>query len=218
MPADIIAYLRRCRPFQVLPDAELTVLAALARCEVHRHGELNLDLTAVLERFYIVLRGGVALYRLAPDGHKLTVDTKREGAVFWVHSRESKSSVEVLSNGTLLCHFAMREIRRLMLTHAAFAVALFDDLTQVTVRVADRLGEWVHGTVVVRLAHTLATCALANEQRMVSETHDQLAWLAGASRPTVTKELQRLRAEGLIAFRPHQHGIHVPDPKRLLTL
>jgi biotin operon repressor len=85
-------------------------------------------------------------------------------------------------------------------------------------RVADRLGEWAHGTVVVRLAHTLATCALANEQRMVSETHDQLAWLTGASRATVTKELQQLRAMGLIAFSPHHHGIHVPDPERLLTL
>jgi CRP-like cAMP-binding protein len=219
---DLVGCLRQSHLFRALPATALTVLAAQVRCEVHRRGELYLDPAEAFERCYLVVQGQVSFYRLAPGGRKLTMDIKRDGEVFWFASRDTsggpRSHAEVLSDDTLLCHLALRDVRRLMVAHPPFALALFDDVYRLAVRLSDRLEELALEAVAVRLAHTLATRARENAQRIVTETHDELAWLTGASRATVTKELQRLRSRGLIAFQPHHHGIHVPDPERLLAL
>lgn len=220
--ANLGARLRQSRPFRELPDAALAEVVAMARCAAYHRGELYVDPAATFEHFYVVLRGRVSLYRLTPDGRKLTIDLKQDGDVFWFTSRDAaggaKSCAEVLRDGTLICRLALRDVRHLMLAHAPFAVALFDELLSVTARLTDRLEELAYDVVAVRLAHTLAARAQANADHMVTETHDELAWLTGASRATVTKELQRLRAARLIATHPHHHGIHVPDPGRLRML
>jgi hypothetical protein len=109
-PSDIVGYLRQCKPFNELPDAALAEVALQARCGIYRRGALYLDPAEALGRFYVIVRGSVGFYRLAPDGHKLTLDINREGAFFWIAAREwvdgVKSNIEVLSGGTLLCDFA----------------------------------------------------------------------------------------------------------------
>jgi CRP-like cAMP-binding protein len=220
-PVDIVHCLRQAGPLRGLTGAALAELASRMRCEVHRRGELYLD-PAALERFYVVLRGQVSFYRLASDGRKLTMDIKRAGDVYWFAARDwpagLRISAEVLSDDTLLGCLALPDVRRLMMVHPSFALALFDEVCGVARRLADRVEELAHESVAVRLAHTLATRARASEQQVVTETHDELAWLTGASRARVTKELQRLRQAGLIAYAPHHHGIRVLDPERLGAL
>jgi RNase P/RNase MRP subunit p29 len=65
--------------------------------------------------------------------------------------------------------------------------------------------------VKVRLAHTLARLAAGDEGHVVWETHETLAWLIGASREKVTKEVCCLRRQGLVTYPSHHHGIRIVD-------
>lgn len=216
---DVATSLRQSPPFQVLPDDVLTPLTTAAQYHIYHRGELSLDAAKAVARVYVVLQGRVGFYRLDPAGHKLMIHTVRDGDVFWFMSPEwadgAKGRTEVLHEQTILCSLAWSKVQHLMLTYPLFTAALFTELARATADIADRLGEWVHPAVATRLAHTLAKSARADANQMVTETHEELAELIGASRATVTTELQRLRAAGLITSYPHRHGLYVPHPECL---
>ncbi len=69
-----------------------------------------------------------------------------------------------------------------------------------------------------RLARSLTRLAASSHQHLVQETHQEPLWLVGASRETVTKELNRLRRLKLVNYEQHHSGIQVTDMERLGSL
>jgi len=71
--------------------------------------------------------------------------------------------------------------------------------------------------VPTRLAHELARLARYDPECMVCETHGELASRIGTSQQEVTRGLQHLVQEGLIAPTNHRHGIMVLDVDSLAS-
>jgi CRP-like cAMP-binding protein len=214
--------------FQLLRDDALLEIAALAQCRTYGQGALITASSTAFSEFFVILRGGVRFYLLSRDGRKTTLNALHEGRVFWygpadlfaipTQPTSAEHCAEVLAGGAILCSMPLSYVRRLMAEHPPFAQALFDQVCRWTLEFCDRIGEMAHDQVTIRLAHTLARLARASDDHVVTETHDELAWWVGTSRARVTKELHRLRALGLIDYRPHRHGIRVLEPERLCLL
>jgi CRP/FNR family transcriptional regulator len=226
--AEVCRSLQGNQFFRLLPDAALLEVAATARCRTCAHGELITAASTAFSDFFVILRGGVRFYLLSRDGRKITLNLLHEGCVFWYGPSDlfalpgdaagASHCAEALDGDTVLCSMPQSAVRRLMAEHPAFALALFDQVCRWTLEFCDRVWEMAHDQVTIRLAHTLARLAQASATQVVIETHDELAWWVGTSRERVTKELHRLRALGLIEYRPHRRGIRVPDPARLSAL
>ncbi len=110
--------------------------------------------------------------------------------------------------------------RQLMIASPAFSLHVVELLTN---RMSDfhyRVGEFLAQNVEQRLAQTLLSISRVDpeataqtDRTLIRLTHEELANLLGARRPTISAILSRFAADGLIAKKGR--AIDVVDPDRL---
>ena len=160
------------------------------------------------ETAHLLLRGAARLYRLGAGAREVTLDVHLPGELLGVSALRPGTCYGMYAEAmddTETLMLGQDALARLHRTHPAAALALTEQLTAQTRSVQARLSGLVFLEVSQRLA--LALLALAErEGEWDGETlalkerisHQDLAYVVGSTRETITKLLGDFRARGLL--------------------
>ena len=193
--------------FHTIPAEVLDQLAALAKVERFRHGELVHPAWKRFDRFWVVMNGGVQCTAHATDGSATTIAVFGRGSYFGsgAMADDTRKPVEVLAIGsTELAAWnmadlqpliegneeAQRFLRTLIFRRLLAAATLYRDAIAAPLpeRIARRL-----------LSQALAAgCSELGAETTLHVSQQDLATMVGAGRTIVSKELQRLEGNGVV--------------------
>jgi CRP/FNR family cyclic AMP-dependent transcriptional regulator len=210
--------------FQDLSPQEMADLAAHAPMRTAAAGTLLWSPHEPQKVLFIVKAGSVRIYRLSPEGRRLTLAVLGPGAIFGemelLGQRMGEGFAEALEP-SVLCLMSEEDVRSMLLADPRIASRIITGLGRRLVEVEQRLADTVLKTAPQRVAAVLCRLATAAPEPglfaprglHIRLTHEQLAELVGTTRETATKLLGELRATGLV--RLHRGGIVVLDLDRL---
>jgi CRP/FNR family cyclic AMP-dependent transcriptional regulator len=199
--------------FQDLTPQEMADLAAHAPMRTAAAGTLLWAPHEPQKVLFIVKAGSVRIYRLSPEGRRLTLAVLGPGALFGemdlIGQRMGEGFAEALEP-SVLCLMSEQDVRSMLLTDTRIATRIITGLGRRLADVEQRLADTVLKTVPQRVAAVLCRLATAappeagpfiQRSPQIRLTHEQLAELVGTTRETVTKLLGELRAAGLVRLR-----------------
>ncbi len=220
-PTTPVFCLSEVEVFQDLTPHEMANLSAHAPMRTAPVGTLLWSPHEPHPVLFIVKAGSVRIYRLSPEGRRLTLAVLGPGALFGemelIGQRMGEGFAEALEP-SVLCLMSEEDVRSMLLADTRIATRMITGLGRRLAEVEQRLADTVLKTVPQRVAAVLCRLATAAPPETglfpqrgphIRLTHEQLAELVGTTRETATKLLGELRAAELVKLR--RGGIVVLD-------
>lgn len=161
------------------------------------------------EGFYFVKRGKVRLYTLNPEGKQFTLDILTEGNVFGEMNGISLGTRAVYIETMEECDICLMNKQRFeqfLIEHPEFMMRLMNVLSERIKRMSELTQTLALGNLHEKVIHNLFR--LAEQMGWIEEdeycriqlglTHQEIAWMAGATRESVTIVMQDLAKSGRI--------------------
>lgn len=197
--------LREFDLFQDLSDDEVMSIGTAAPMATLPAGQALYAPDHPSEVLFILKKGRIRLFQIAPDGRTMTTTIITAGQVFGemaaLGQHLDQTYAETLEP-CVVCLMSRTDVERLLLADPRIATRIAEFLGS---RVADlerRLGDSVLKSAPERICATLGRLAGDEDgDATIRLTHAQLADLVGTSRETTTKVLGELAERGLIALR-----------------
>jgi CRP/FNR family transcriptional regulator, cyclic AMP receptor protein len=196
-------YLSNIQVFRDLSPHELAAMdrqLTMSTCEPGRIFYMPDDTAEVL---FLLKKGQVQLYRLAPTGKKLVVATLGPGAVFGEMSLVGQGMHNTFAESVdacVLCVMSRADVERLLREKPEVALRFLETMGARVTHLETRLEEIAFKGIPARLAALLLQLTDAQGARGVVEgyTHQDLGEMIGTYRETVTQTLNAFKAEGLV--------------------
>jgi CRP-like cAMP-binding protein len=208
--------------FRDLSAPEMDAIARAAPMRSCTAGEILYSPDRPMEMLFILKRGRVRIFRVAPDGRALTTALIEPGTIFGemalLGRRMHANFAEALED-SVVCVMTRDDVGRFLLSDPRIATRIAEILGARLAEMERRLSDTVFKSVPQRIAGTLTM--VARQRRVgvsprvprVRLTHAQIAALVGTSRETTTKVLGDFAQRGLI--RLSRGRITVLDPGRM---
>jgi CRP/FNR family transcriptional regulator, cyclic AMP receptor protein len=204
-------YLHRCSLFECLNEDQLTTLSAMVRLEVVVKSDHVAYDDPGHEVIYLVKTGFMRILRLLDDGREVTIEVIGPGSLFGqigksIADSNTREIAEALGEATV-CVFRRESFERTLRTWPDLYhnIAVYDRQRHEQLR--ERLIDLAFRSVPSRIASILLRYASAYGEHHSdgiilnsSMTQQDVADLIGASRQTVTTELNQWREQGIIDF------------------
>ncbi len=212
--------LRRTPFFREVPESVLVPLATVSSRQVLGHGDILWQPDDTLDAVFVLSAGVVRLYRYLDNGQEITVALLDRGQVCGLAGIDAAflptTVARSLTEETVVYRIPRRDFVAFLLANPTVALHA---LAAACRRVQDAYDLLTLPDACARVAYVLAHLALANGERMVWTTHEELAVLAHGRREAITRcVLPDLQGRGLIAYERHRRGIYVRNPTELLAL
>jgi CRP-like cAMP-binding protein len=196
-------YLTKQAIFRDLSHAEIERIAKMTRMITTRKGQVFYIPGETGEVLFLLKEGRVELYRLTPDGRKLTIDIVGPGTFFGDMAcigQNMQDSFAEAAEDALVCVMSRNDIQKLMLDKPTVGMRILEAVGQRLVEMTTRLEETTFLGAQERVAALLLRLATHKGGQLVVEgySHQDLAYMLGTYRETVTNALDHLKAEGLI--------------------
>ena len=166
------------------------------------------------DTLYIIKGGRVKIAKVAIDGREKTLTILQPGDFFGemaiFDNMPRSATAEAIDNDVRLFGLNKKDFERLIHEFPSIALRIMKDLTrrirQINQQVEDLAFKDVHGRVSSTLFQLLETEEDIAGQTLtrLRMTHQDLANMVGSSRETVTRALNRLQNEGIIAISHQQ--------------
>ena len=220
-PEDIAAklsYLRETDVFATLTSAEqdwLSQNTTMISCEA---GRVFYTPDEAGEVIYILKRGAVNLYRLAPDGRKLVVARLEAHTIFGEMGLVGQAMYGCFAEaaeGCLLCVLSRSDLKTLIRGNPEVALSFMSEMGKRLQQREEELESLAFHSVPARLAAFLIKHVDA--YGVVSGfSHEEIAQRIGTYRETVSQALGRFRTDGLVAVEPRRIRLLEPDKLQAL--
>ncbi len=211
--------------FQDLSPDEMSGIAARAPMRTIPPGTVVWPPRESRKTLFIVKAGQIRLYRLSPEGRRLTLAVLGPGALFGemdlVGQRMGDGVAEAV-DASVLCLMSEDDVRSMLLADRRIVTRIIEGLGRRLADVEQRLADSVFKTAPQRVAAVLCRLAaaapadtglFARRGAEIRLTHEQLSDLVGTTRETTTKLLGELRDAGLVRLR--RGAVVVLDRARL---
>ncbi len=215
-PGDVAAklgHLRETEVFAPLSPAERTWLAESTTMVTCERGRVFYTPDEQAEVVFILKRGKVDLYRLAPDGRKLVVGTLSAHTIFGemgLIGQRMYGCFAEAADDCLLCVLSRSDLQALVRRNPEVGLRLLDEVGQ---RLQQREAE-LEALAFSNLPARLAALLLREADTfgtVAGYSHQDLAERLGTYRETVSQILGRFRAEGLVSVEPRRIRLLNPD-------
>jgi CRP/FNR family transcriptional regulator len=175
------------------------------------------------EALFLLKRGRVRIYKVAPSGREVTLFIVEAGMVFGEMApavQRFRDAYAEAMEPTVICVMKWEELERLVREHPEVGLRMIRALSERLHFVEARLEDVSLKEVPARLA-SLILQLIEMEGVMTPEglkiashyTHEQLATMIGSSRARVTEALGQLREAGALEL--EDHHIYVKDVEAL---
>ncbi len=209
--------------FQNLPSTALAELAAHGReCKLSR-GQILFTANQPAEGMYVVLSGSVRAFRENVDGREQTIHVESAGGTLAevpVFDGGLYPSTTMAEEDSELLFLAKEDVRRFLLQHPEAALTALAILARKLRRVASLAEQLALQDVTQRLATLLLEEAQRKNTKLqdgvsfpLPLSHTQLASRLGSVREVVTRSLQKLVQQEIVAI--HGHRIVILDLQAL---
>ena len=154
------------------------------------------------EVLFLLKKGQVQIYRLAPNGKKLVVTTLGPGAIFGEMSLVGQGMHNTFAEAVdecVLCVMSRADVERLMREKPDVAYRFFETMGDRVSQLEARLENIAFKSIPARLADLLLR--LANEaggSEVRGYTHQDISEMLGTYRETITQTLNDFKVKGLI--------------------
>ncbi|HKG24422.1 MAG TPA: Crp/Fnr family transcriptional regulator [Thermomicrobiales bacterium] len=205
-PAAKMGYLRETAVFVSLSPAEQTWLAESTTMITCEQGRVFYTPNEPGEVVFLLKRGKVDLYRLAPDGRKLVVSTLGPHTIFGEMGLIGQAMYGCFAEAAtdcLLCVLSRADLQALIRRNPDVGLNLLAELGRRLQQREEELEALAFRGLPVRLATLLLREADAYGT-VVGLSHQDLAERLGTYRETVSQLLGRFRHEGLVAVEPRR--------------
>ncbi len=168
------------------------------------------------DEVFLIKGGRIKLTKVLEDGTELMLDIRKSGDFLGenMFSEESQYPVTaVCLEDTLTCGFSRSQFEALVLKHPGVGLQIIKTLSERISRLTDRVGSLAVANIEDRLYGVL--CNVAKEHGAQSPqgvliqfplTHEDLGFLTGAHRVSITRAMKALKEAGKI----------IPEGRRLV--
>jgi len=219
-------YIKRSDIFSVMSHEEMERLAALSTMCEFKKGTIIYLLDEPSEHVYLLKEGTIKISRLGGDGQEIILDIIAPGEIFGemaLLGEDSRSTMAQAAENSLICSIGKGDFFSFFSAHNDLAFKVLKLVGLKRVEIETRLEELAYCSVSERIASLLTRMAKRHGTKEGKGikirprlTHRDIAFLVGASRETVTEQLNQMKAQGLIdtSFM----SITVRDPEALERL
>ena len=194
--------------FQALSDAEVSALTAAAWRKPFDRGQYVFIEGEPAALLFVIKVGRVKLVKTDEDGTEILVDIRKAGdfigETFLSADADYPLTAECVED-SLLCGFTKERFERLVTEHPNIGLQIMRNMSERISWLTSRVGSASSTHLEERLYAVLATVAREHGTRtaggLVIEfplTHEELSFLVGAHRVSVTKALKALRESGKV--------------------
>jgi CRP/FNR family transcriptional regulator, cyclic AMP receptor protein len=204
---------------EALPEPARAEFVATAQRRRFRAGEVVFHAGDAAGSFHLIRTGHVAVRRSTRFGDVVTLTVLGPGELFGelgaMVPDGRRSATVVALDPTETLTWDRRDLAALRTEHPSFDTALVEMLTQQVHQLTAHLTEALFESADVRvLRRLLAVCQLyggAASGTVIPLTQDDLASMAGTTRPTTNRTLRALEADEVVALSRGRITILRPD-------
>ena len=173
------------------------------------------------EVLFLLKKGRVQLYRIAPNGKKLVMATLGPGAIFGEMSLVGQGMHNTFAESMdecVLCVMSRSDVERLVQEKPEVAFRFVEALGKRLTQLEARLEDIAFKSIPARLASLLLKLneEQGGRQTVNGYTHQDLSEMLGTYRETITQTLNDLKADGLVSIARKQ--VVLLNMPRLRTL
>jgi CRP-like cAMP-binding protein len=218
-----IWYIKRSDIFSVMSHEEMERLASLSTMCEFKKGSVIYLLDEPSEHIYLLKEGTIKISRIGQDGQEIILDIIAPGEIFGemaLLGEDSRSTMAQAAENSLICSIRKGDFFNFFSAHNDLAFKVLKLVGLKRVEIETRLEELAYCSVSERIASLLNRMAkrhgvvvdggIKNRPRL---THRDIAFLIGATRETVTEQLNEMKAHGL--FDTSFMSITLRDPNGL---
>lgn len=201
-------YIKHSDIFSVMSHEEMERLASLSTmCEFKKGATIYL-LDEPSEHVYLLKEGTIKISRLGQDGQEIILDIIAPGEIFGemaLLGEESRTTMAEAAENSLICSIKKSDFFNFFSAENDLAFKVLKMVGLKRVEIETRLEELAYCSVSERIASLLLrmakrhgikeACGVKIRPRL---THRDIAFLVGATRETVTEQLNDMKAQGLI--------------------
>lgn len=167
------------------------------------------------ETMFLIKKGRVRLYHLSAEGKTFTTAILEAGDFFgdMLFERSCYECFAEATTACAICSMSRADVETFLLGDRRIAVRIVENLGRRLHGAEQRLADSVLKNIPSRLAALLLRIARRNDSADVFLTHEELAQLLGMRRETITRFLNELQNQNLIAL--HRGRIALLDTETL---
>ena len=200
-----VDYLSNIQVFRDLTPNELAQMDRQLTMSTCRPGKIFYMPEDSGEVLFLLKKGRVQLYRIAPNGKKLVMATLGPGAIFGEMSLVGQGMHNTFAESMdecVLCVMSRSDVERLVQEKPEVAFRFVEALGKRLTQLEARLEDIAFKSIAARLASLLLKLneEQGGRQMVNGYTHQDLSEMLGTYRETVTQTLNDLKADGLISI------------------
>lgn len=194
--------------FESLEPAEIQALMGAAVRKVYAPGQAVFAQADPTDRMFLIKAGRVRLSKLLEDGSEFTLDIRKAGDFLGENMLGEEAVYPVTAwcmEETLTCGFTKERFERLVLDHPRIGLQVMRNLSKRISSLTNRIESMSLTHLGARLYQVLRNMALEHgvksQDGLVIQfplTHEDLAFLVGAHRVSVTRALKELKKAGSV--------------------
>jgi len=221
MQTNKLNYLSHIQLFRDLTPSELADMdrkLTMSTCQAGRIFYMPEDSG---EALFLLKKGRVQLYRIAPNGKKLIVATLGAGTIFGEMSLVGQGMHNTFAEAIdecVLCVMSRSDVERLMREKPEVAFRFVEAMGTRLTQLETQLEDIAFKSIPARLSGLLLELADRPDKggRISGYTHQDFSEMLGTYRETVTQTLNDFKAEGLVEI--SRKKVVLRDVVRLQTM
>ena len=203
MRAEKIDYLSNIHVFRDLTPNELAEMDRQLTMSTCRRGKIFYMPEDSGEVLFLLKKGRVQLYRIAPNGKKLVVVTLGPGTIFGEMSLVGQGMHNTFAEAVeecILCVMSRSDVERLIREKPEVAFRFVEAMGSRLKQLESRLEDIAFKSIPARLASLLLHLdeEQGSKHAVTGYTHQDFSEMLGTYRETVTQTLNEFKVDGMI--------------------
>ena len=194
--------------FERLDLDEIKALALRAERRRFEPGEIIFCQGDPADRMFLIKGGRVKLSKVTEDGNEITLDIRKDGDFLGENMLNEEAEFPVSATciePTIICGFSKKGFERLVLAHPNIGLQVIKNLSRRIDWLTSQVGSMSHSHLEERLYRVLVNVAREHGQKnrrgfllSMPLTHEELSFLVGAHRVSITRAMKRLKESGRV--------------------
>jgi len=203
---------------QDLPEQELEALMSEIPIHTAKKGTkfFGSDGPEVL---FLLKSGKVELYRLSPEGKRLTLVIVEQGTIFGEMSfigQRLVGTCAIALEDSVICALSRHDVESLMVQHPQVALRVIEVLANRLQETRNSLEQMAFSDVTGRVADLLLRLSDGDDNVVEGYSHQDLAAMVGCLRESFTAVLDRFKGSGVLTT--GRKRIEITDREQLQTV
>jgi CRP-like cAMP-binding protein len=201
--------------FNEFDSEDMKALASVGRRKTYRQGDVVFHQGDVADSLFLIKSGRIKLSKIFEDGHQATLDFRKAGDTFGENIFGEAIRYPVTAwcmETTYTCGLKRSDFEQLVVKHPAIGLRVIQKQSEHIASLTTRLGDMTIPSLEERLYQVLLNVAgehgvaVAQGVRIQFPlTHEDLSFLTGCHRVSISKAIKKLKNSGKITKEGHSY-------------